>query len=50
MTAMIYELNYNCFSQWITKSGLQDVVRRTVSKCEQYIGLGASDNCKQNQK
>jgi len=26
------------------RSGLQDVVRRTVAKCEQYIGLHAPDN------
>jgi len=50
MTAVKYELNDNCLSQSISKSGLQDVVRRTIVKCEQYIGLHATDNCKQNQK
>ena len=39
MTAVKYELNDNCLSQSISKSGLQDVVRRTIVKCEQYIGL-----------
>jgi len=29
----------NSLSESITKSGLQDVVRRIVAKCEQYIGL-----------
>ena len=36
MTAVKYQLNCNCLSQSITRSGLQDVVRRTVAKCEQY--------------
>jgi len=44
MTVVKYELNYNYLSQSITRSGLQDVVRRTVAKCEQYIGLHATDN------
>jgi len=35
MTAVKYELNYNCLSQSIMRSGLQDVVPRTVAKCEQ---------------
>jgi len=43
MTAVKYELN-NCLSQSITRSRLQDVVRRTVAKCEQYIGQHATDN------
>ena len=44
MTAMKYELNYNCLSQSIMRAGLRDVVRRTVVKWEQYIGLHATDN------
>ena len=36
MAAVKYELNYNCLSQSIMRSGLQDVVRRTVAKCKQY--------------
>jgi len=45
MTAVKYALNCNCLSQSIMRSGLQDVVRRTVAKCEQYIGLlHATDN------
>ena len=39
MTAVKYELNYNCFSQ--SKSGLRDV---EVAKCEHYMGLHAIDN------
>jgi len=39
-----YKLNYNSLSQSIMGSGLQDVVRRTVAKCEQYPGLQATDN------
>ena len=35
MTAVKYELNYNnCLSQSIMRSGLQDVVRRAVAKCD----------------
>ena len=49
MTAMKYKLNCNCISQSITKSGLHDVVRHTVAKCEQYIRLHAPDNSKQKQ-
>jgi len=49
MTAVKYELNYNCLSQSIMTSGLQDVVRRTVAKCAHYIGPHAQliidDNC-----
>jgi len=44
MTAVKYELSYNCLSQSIMRSGLQDAVRRTVAKCEQYTGLHATDN------
>jgi len=44
MTAVKYELNYNFLSQSITRSRLQDVVRRTVVKYEQYLGLLATDN------
>ena len=44
MTAVNYELNYNCLSQLIMRAELQDVVRRTVVKCEQYICLHATDN------
>jgi len=29
ITAVKYELNYNCLSQSIMRAGLQDVVRRT---------------------
>ena len=43
MTTVKYELNYNCISQSIMRSWLQDVVWRTVAKCEQYIGLHATD-------
>jgi len=42
MTVVKYELN--CLSQSIMRSGLQDVVRRIVVKCEQFIGLDATDN------
>jgi len=34
VTVVKYELNYNCISQSIIKAGLQDVVRRTVAKCD----------------
>jgi len=43
MTAVKYEIIY-CLSQSIMRSGLQDVIRRTVAKCEQYTGLHATDN------
>jgi len=44
MTVVKYKLNYNCLSQSIMRFGLHGVVRRTVTKCEQNIGLHATDN------